>query len=133
MENKTNDILARLMAGESAEAIAQEFTDAINAAQAEYSAKTAAAESKILKTRMAQDIADRVNEYYKTFAADVLDDLGVIDADGIIMALDGVKDMAIMFAPIIKKCEKTHTVKPVAPDELDEILSLLTNPLGYKH
>lgn len=62
MENFDN-ILERLMAGESAEVIAAEFTDALNKAQSVYDAKTAEAKTKIEKTREADALGEAMTNY----------------------------------------------------------------------
>lgn len=55
-----NDIVARLKNGEDAQAIADEMTKSLNAAVAQVEKETKQADRK---TALAQEIADRINEY----------------------------------------------------------------------
>lgn len=65
-----NDILARLQAGESADAIAQEMVDALNAANAQFAEEQAANDVKAQKAEFVEEIADIVRDYIMTFHAD---------------------------------------------------------------
>ena len=68
------DILARLQAGESADVIAQELVDALNAASAQYAEEQAAAQKAndiaAQKAEFVEEIADIVRDYIMTFHAD---------------------------------------------------------------
>ena len=64
------DILARLQAGESADVIAQELVDALNAASAQFAEEQAANDVKAQKAEFVEEIADIVRDYIMTFHAD---------------------------------------------------------------
>lgn len=65
-----NDILARLQAGESADTIAQEMVDALNAANAQFAEEQAANDVKAQKAEFVEEMADIVRDYIMTFHAD---------------------------------------------------------------
>lgn len=65
-----NDILARLQAGESADAIAQEMVDALNAANAQFAEEQAANDVKAQKAEFVEEMAELVRDYIMTFHAD---------------------------------------------------------------
>lgn len=64
------DILARLQAGESADVIAQEMVDALNAANAQFAEEKAANDVKAQKAEFVEEMADTVRDYIMTFHAD---------------------------------------------------------------
>ena len=64
------DILARLQAGESADVIAQEMVDALNAANAQFAEEKAANDVKAQKAEFVEEMADIVRDYIMTFHAD---------------------------------------------------------------
>ena len=64
------DILARLQAGESADVIAQELVDALNAASAQFAEEQAANDVKAQKAEFVEEMADIVRDYIMTFHAD---------------------------------------------------------------
>ena len=64
------DILARLQAGESADTIAQEMVDALNAANAQFAEEKAANDVKAQKAEFVEEMADIVRDYIMTFHAD---------------------------------------------------------------
>ena len=64
------DILARLQAGESADVIAQELADALNAASAQFAEEQAANDVKAQKAEFIEEMADIVRDYIMTFHAD---------------------------------------------------------------
>lgn len=64
------DILARLQAGESADVIAQEMVDALNAANAQFAEEQAANDVKAQKAEFVEEMADIVRDYIMTFHAD---------------------------------------------------------------
>ena len=68
------DILTRLQAGESADVIAQELVDALNAANAQFAEEQAAAQKAndiaAQKAEFVEEMADIVRDYIMTFHAD---------------------------------------------------------------
>ena len=68
------DILARLQAGESADTIAQELVNALNAANAQFAEEQAAAQKAndiaAQKAEFVEEMADIVRDYIMTFHAD---------------------------------------------------------------
>ena len=64
------DILARLQAGESADTIAQELANALNAASAQYAEEQAANDIAVQKAEFVEEMADIVRDYIMTFHAD---------------------------------------------------------------
>ena len=68
------DILARLQAGESADTIAQELVNALNAANAQFVEEQAAAQKAndiaAQKAEFVEEMADIVRDYIMTFHAD---------------------------------------------------------------
>jgi hypothetical protein len=64
------DILARLQAGESADVIAQEMVNALNAANAQFAEEKAANDMKAQKAEFVEEMADIVRDYIMTFHAD---------------------------------------------------------------
>jgi hypothetical protein len=62
-----NDIVTRLMNGESADAIAKEFSEMLNAANKKYSENQKAAENEKKKDILAKAILDNMVEYIKLF------------------------------------------------------------------
>ena len=64
------DILARLQAGESADVIAQELVDALNAANAEYAKEQEAATQKQAKAEYVEEFAALIKDYIMDFHGD---------------------------------------------------------------
>lgn len=64
------DILARLQAGESADAIAQELVDVLNAANAEFAKAQEAANQRQEKLDYIEEIGELIRDYVLTFYAD---------------------------------------------------------------
>ena len=64
------DILARLQAGESADVIAQELVDALNAANAEYAKEQEAATQKQAKAEYVEEFAALIKDYIMDFHSD---------------------------------------------------------------
>lgn len=64
------DILARLQAGESADVIAQELVDALNAANAEYAKEQEAATQKAAKAEYVEEFAALIKDYIMDFHSD---------------------------------------------------------------
>lgn len=114
------EIMARIAAGESEEAIVKEFTDNINKANAELAAKreaeekekAAAAErtkSNALKNSICADIADALNEYAVVSG---MENPG-IEPDDVRETLDSVLELVPMLKNLsiqIATPKKTHKV-----------------------
>lgn len=89
-----NDILARLQNGESADAIAQSFADALNGAiQKQQEEKAAAAQRHEDKVAALTDIIDYVIDFIEEFYPEMIPDgvdleFSAEDAEGVIQALD---------------------------------------------
>ena len=64
------DILARLQAGESADVIAQELVDALNAANAEYAKEQEVATQKAAKAEYVEEFAALIKDYIMDFHSD---------------------------------------------------------------
>ena len=64
------DILARLQAGESADVIAQELVDALNAANAEFAAEQEKASTKQAKAEYVEEFAALIKDYILEFHGD---------------------------------------------------------------
>ena len=64
------DILARLQAGESADVIAQELVDALNAANAEYVKEQEVANQKAAKAEYVEEFAALIKDYIMDFHSD---------------------------------------------------------------
>lgn len=121
-----NDIIARLQNGEDAQAIANEMADTLNAA-----VKQVAAESKKTdrKTQLAQEIADRVNEYAALQGVDKTD----IDAEDVETILDEAYDLMTSLNGIIdglfkdKTPCKTKVVQKSNDDVIADFLNTFIN------
>ena len=92
------DILARLQNGETVDAIANEMSDALNAAHADYeSAKQANAEAnrvKEAKRAAVNDMLDAACDYLiASGESDFLEDLREVDTDKVMELLDGTIEM----------------------------------------
>lgn len=66
-----NDIVTRLMNGESVDAIAKEFSEMLNAASKKYAEDQKAAENEKKKDIYAKAILDNIVEYIKLFCPSV--------------------------------------------------------------
>ena len=64
------DILARLQAGESADVIAQEMVDALNAANAEFAEAQAKASTQAAKAEYIEEMAELIKDYIMEFHGD---------------------------------------------------------------
>ena len=98
MENFDN-IFERLMAGESAEVIAAEFTDALNKAQKEYDAKTAEAQTKIEKAREADALGQAMTNYINKWHPALV--TGNIAGTTIIDIFDNAEKMYLEFDSLL--------------------------------
>ena len=123
----TNDILARLQNGESADAIAQELVDALNKANAQFAEEQAAAQKandvRAHKAAMIQDMANIIVAYIDefhpdSFIAEMIHDQE-LDVDGVIDTIDEafaqldqevrkLKEMESMFKGILDKIENSN-------------------------
>lgn len=103
MEN-FNNIFERLMAGESAESIAAEFTDALNKAQGDYNAKTAEAQTKIEKAREAdalgQAMTNYINKWHPALASTNIAGATIINI------FDGAEKMYLDFEALLNNPKK---------------------------
>ena len=119
----TNDILARLQNGESAEAIVQEFTNSINEANAQYKAAQEAAKMDQQKIAAARDLIIAMDNYLYTCHpnSSIIKELPASenptdeDCKRIMEQLDSMIELfdtcATAFAPI-KVAVKTSTKAP---------------------
>ena len=92
------DILARLQAGESADTIAQELVNALNAANAQFAEEQAAA-------KKANDIAAQKAEFVEEMADIVRDYIMTFHADSYIAAM--IKDQEIDPAEIVEMLDQS--------------------------
>ena len=121
-----NDIIARLKNGEDAQAIADEMAKSLNDAvkQVEKESKQAGR-----KTALAQEIADRINEYaalngYKDSALTASDVENIFTE--VYGLLDGVNDLLDAFIPKSEKV-KVKKVKKTDDDVIAEFLNTFIN------
>ena len=121
-----NDIIARLKNGEDAQAIADEMAKSLNDAvkQVEKEAKQAGR-----KAALAQEIADRINEYaalngYKGSALTASDVENIFTE--VYGLLDGVNDLLDAFIPKSEKV-KVKKVKRTDDDVIAEFLNTFIN------
>ena len=120
-----NDILARLQAGESADAIAQEMVDALNAANAQFAEEQAANDVKAQKAEFVEEMADIVRDYIMTFHADsyiaaMIKDQEIDPAEIVEMLdqsfeqLDAeirkLKELEKMFSGLMAKLDEHHPI-----------------------
>ena len=104
------DILARLAAGEDANDIATEFTNALNAAVQE-DAKTKAAEKKELeKLQDAQHMVDTVLDFVDKWYPELGTETVEVDAAEIIDAID---QMINELKPMVQLLSKLNKIEPV--------------------
>lgn len=121
-----NDIIARLKNGEDAQAIADEMAKSLNDAvkQVEKESKQAGR-----KTALAQEIADRINEYaalngYKDSALTASDVENIFTE--VYGLLDGVNDLLDAFIPKSEKV-KVKKVKKTDDDVIADFLNTFIN------
>lgn len=121
-----NDIIARLKNGEDAQAIADEMAKFLNDAvkQVEKEAKQADR-----KAALAQEIADRINEYaalngYKDSALTASDVENIFTE--VYGLLDGVNDLLDAFIPKSEKV-KVKKVKRTDDDVIADFLNTFIN------
>lgn len=113
-----NDILAQLQGGQSADQIAQAFTDALNAAiqkQNEQSEANARRQAKISDMAdLIEDIVDFISEYYPEVLPEDMD-LEITEADvaELIDELDAAIPQLVQLTSALKGLEEL-TAKPVS-------------------
>lgn len=136
------DILARLQAGESADVIAQELVDALNAANAEFAAAQEASNKQAAKIEHINKIGELIKEYVLEFhggtaVAEMLQDQELDAAEAVEMIdaafeqleteVRKLKQLESMFGGIIEKMEAagapvgTGKIEP-KPDALGAFL-----------
>ena len=128
-----NDILARLQNGESADAIAQSFTDALNGAiQKQQEAKAAAAkrhEDKVAAlTNIIDDVIDFIEEFYPDMIPNGVNlEFNAEDIEGVIEALDDsvpkFKELSAALADLEALTKKSEAnTKTVSGDAITDFL-----------
>lgn len=124
------DILARLQAGESADTIAQELVNALNAANAQFAEEQAAAQKAndiaAQKAEFVEEMADIVRDYIMTFHADSYIAEMIADQEinpvEIVEMLDQsfeqldqeirkLKEIEKMFSGLMAKLDEHHPIK----------------------
>jgi len=110
------DILARLQKGESADAIAKEFTDALNKANEQYKKTVDAGKKKIAAKR----IEDALDDYFSTFWPEALELDEPIELDKFVELLDSLAELFIELG----KLDQVTFAKPKAKlgDPLSDFL-----------
>ena len=121
-----NDIVARLKNGEDAQAIADEMAKSLNDAVKQVEKETKQADRK---TALAQEIADRINEYaglngYKDSAL-TASDVENIFAE-VYGLMNGVNDLLDALFPKNTQV-KVKKVKKTDDDEIAEFLNTFIN------
>ena len=123
------DILKRLMNGESADAIAKEFTDALNNAMQEMEAQKEAEFQKTQKLMDTQNLIDVVIDYTKKYYPEVVTDIKEFDlsAEELIEALDTSLPKIVELNNAVVELDKllTPVAKKPAADAEDSILRFL--------
>lgn len=121
-----NDIIARLKNGEDAQAIADEMAKSLNDAVKQVEKETKQADRK---TALAQEIADRINEYaalngYKDSALTASDVENIFTE--VYGLLDGVNDLLDVLFPKSTPV-KVKKVKRTDDDVIAEFLNTFIN------
>ena len=114
------DILARLQAGESADAIAQELVDAFNAANAEYAAAQEAATQKQAKAEYVEEFAALVKDYIMDFHSDSY--IAEMIKDQEIDPMDIVETLDAAFAQIDAEVRKLKEMEKMLHGALNKIV-----------
>ena len=123
-----NDILARLQNGESADAIAQSFADALNGAiQKQQEEKAMAAQRHEDKVAALADIIDYVIDFIEEFYPEMIPDgvdleFSAEDAEGVIQALDDSLPKLVELNAALSSLEAL-TKKP----EADRVVAKVNN------
>lgn len=92
----TEEILSRLAAGETADAIAASFTNSLNAAIQQVEEQ----KSTDYKNELANNLLDILNDYYATFHPKTANPFHDIEPSDIVDALDALPKYAAMFDAI---------------------------------
>lgn len=121
-----NDIIARLKNGEDAQAIADEMAKSLNDAVKQVEKETKQADRK---TALAQEIADRINEYaalngYKDSALTASDVENIFTE--VYGLMDGVNDLLDVLFPKSEKV-KVKKVKRTDDDVIADFLNTFIN------
>ena len=111
------DILARLQAGESADVIAQEMVDALNAANAEYAAAQEAANQKQAKAEYVEEFAALIKDY-------------IMDFHGDSYIAEMIKDQEIDPAEIVEMLDQSFEQLDAEIRKMKEMEKMLHNILG---
>ena len=122
MTNK-NDILAMLNEGKSIDAIAEEFTQAMNAAKAEYEQKQA----DVQKRKEAEDILRAVRAFLKRWYG-VEDTTGITVDEAISWVEDGVR-LSKELEKLVGNVDKISKVS--ASTSADTKLADFLNKMGW--
>lgn len=121
-----NDIVARLKNGEDAQAIADEMAKSLNAAVAQVEKETKQADRK---TALAQEIADRINEY-AALNGHKDSELTASDVENIFAEvyglMTGVNDLLDVLFPKSEKV-KVKKVKRTDDDVIADFLNTFIN------
>lgn len=121
-----NDIIARLKNGEDAQAIADEMAKSLNDAVKQVEKETKQADRK---TALAQEIADRINEYAALYgckdSALTASDVENIFAE-VYGLMTGVNDLLDVLFPKSEKV-KVKKVKRTDDDVIAEFLNTFIN------
>ena len=113
------DILARLQAGESADAIAQELVDALNAANVEYTKEQVAATQKQAKVEYVKQFAALVKDYVMEFHSDSC--IAEMVQDQEIDPMDIVETLDASFAQIDAELRKLKEMETMLHGVLNKI------------
>ena len=121
-----NDIIARLKNGEDAQAIADEMAKSLNAAVKQVKEEAKQADRK---TALAQEVADRINEYaalngYKDSALTASDVENIFTE--VYGLMDGVNDLLDVLFPKSEKV-KVKKVKRTDDDVIADFLNTFIN------
>ena len=141
-----NEILTRLQNGENVDAIAQELTDALNAAQDEFQKKEEADAKQQLKIADMQKILDAVYNFCYTHYCEDEEDVEILDeifeentAESLIKQLEDVSAMFAELAPMCgfgvgfsapKAKAKTKTKEKIKTKTADETITSFLKGLG---
>lgn len=122
------DILKRLLGGESAEAIAKEFTDALNSAIQEAEAQKEAEFQKTQKLMDAQMVIDAVADFVRKYYPDIAGEEELaFEAEELIEILDKTLPKVVELNKAVIELDKllAPTSKKPAADAEDSILRFL--------
>jgi hypothetical protein len=137
-----NEILTRLQNGENVDAIAQELTDALNAAQDEFQKKEEADAKQQLKINDMQKILDAIYNFCYTHYCEDEEDVEILDeifeentAESLIKQLE---DVSAMFAELAPMCgfgvgfsaPKAKTKEKTKTKSADETITSFLKGLG---